>query len=142
MLTADRPARSAGIRAHGSAPSISGSGRCAICRSGKDGGPEIRIVDRHQGYFNPWTNPQANKARVKEPPGNEPPPQHDPSSKKPPVNEAQIGAQCEQEPQLDEIDRFLVLLFFRRYVTYCARRARFAQMNGAAWLHWRIASSP
>jgi hypothetical protein len=45
------------------------------------------------------------------------------------------GVHLEHEAQLDEFERFLVLLFLRRYVTYCARRARFAQMNGAARLH-------
>jgi hypothetical protein len=35
---------------------------------------------------------------------------------------------------LTEIERFLLLVFLRRYVTYCARRRRFAQMNGAARL--------
>jgi len=35
-------------------------------------------------------------------------------------------------------ERFLLLLFLRRYVTYCARRRRFAAMNGAARLHATI----
>ena len=50
----------------------------------------------------------------------------------------QIAAPLEHEPQLDEFERLLVLLFLRRYVTYCARRARFAQMNGAARLHREV----
>jgi hypothetical protein len=71
---------------------------------------------------------------------NKPLAEKDPSAKEP--NEPkQIGAQCEQERQLDEFERFLVLLFLRRYVTYLARRTRFAQMNGAAALHCHITGS-
>jgi len=35
-------------------------------------------------------------------------------------------------PSLDDGELSLVRLFLRRYVTYCARRGRFAQMKGAA----------
>ena len=35
---------------------------------------------------------------------------------------------------LDSIEAFLLATFLRRYVTYCARRRRFAAMNGAARL--------
>ena len=38
----------------------------------------------------------------------------------------------------DEVERFLVAAFLRRYVTYCARRRRFAAMQGAAALLRRI----
>ena len=31
---------------------------------------------------------------------------------------------------LDDGERFLALVFLRRYVAYCARRRRFARMNG------------
>jgi hypothetical protein len=34
----------------------------------------------------------------------------------------------------------MLLLFLRRYVTYCARRRRYAQMQGAARLHRKIAA--
>jgi len=34
----------------------------------------------------------------------------------------------------DALERALVQTFLRRYVTYCARRGRFAAMNGAAAL--------
>ena len=78
----------------------------------------------------------ASKATVKEPPGNKPPPEKDPPTKEPPIKEPkQIGASCEHEPQLDDLERFLVLLFLRRYVTYCARRGRYAQMTAATQLH-------
>jgi hypothetical protein len=74
-----------------------------------------------------------DETRVKEPPGNKPPPEKDPPSKKRPVKEPEriAAASLREEPQFDELERFLVLLFLR-YVPYCARRARFAQMNGAA----------
>ena len=39
-----------------------------------------------------------------------------------------------QPPTLDALEVFLVRVFLRRYVTYCARRRRFASMNGAARL--------
>jgi len=38
----------------------------------------------------------------------------------------------ERHPSLDATELSLVRLFLRRYVTYCARRGRYAQMNGAA----------
>jgi hypothetical protein len=46
---------------------------------------------------------------------------------------------AELAPQLapavtDALERLLVQTFLRRYVTYCARRGRYAQMNGAARL--------
>lgn len=44
----------------------------------------------------------------------------------------------EREPQLSEGERFLVLLFLRRYVTYCARTRTWARMRNAARLFRRI----
>ena len=41
-------------------------------------------------------------------------------------------------PAVDAFEASLALLFLRRYVTYCARRRWFAQMNGAARLHGEI----
>ena len=38
------------------------------------------------------------------------------------------------------VERVLLLVFLRRYVTYCARRRRFAAMNGAARLHAAVAA--
>jgi len=43
---------------------------------------------------------------------------------------------------MDEREAFLTTLFLRRYVTYCARRRRFSQMQGAARLLSKIAASP
>jgi hypothetical protein len=37
-------------------------------------------------------------------------------------------------PAIDGTERFLLRLFLRRYITWCARRRRFAQMQGAARL--------
>ncbi len=44
----------------------------------------------------------------------------------------------ERQPQLSEGERFLTLLFLRRYVTYCARHARWEQIRNAARLYRRI----
>jgi hypothetical protein len=44
------------------------------------------------------------------------------------------GSSVERKPGLDKDERYLVLLFLRRYVTWCARRRRYAQMQGAARL--------
>jgi hypothetical protein len=41
-------------------------------------------------------------------------------------------------PAIDRIECFLLAVFLRRYITYCARRRRFAQMEGAARLHREI----
>ena len=37
---------------------------------------------------------------------------------------------------IDQLERFLACLFLRRYATYCVRRRRYAQAQGAAAL-WR-----
>jgi len=44
----------------------------------------------------------------------------------------QFHPHLEAEPAMHAAEVFLVQLFLRRYVTYCARRGRYAQMNGAA----------
>jgi len=43
----------------------------------------------------------------------------------------------DMEPTLDECERLIVRIFLRRYVTYCARRKRYAAMEGAMRL-WRV----
>jgi hypothetical protein len=64
------------------------------------------------------------------PPVEEPPPDHGPTPDPPPV---------EQPPPIDDqVERFLVLLFLRRSVTWCARHRRFAAMNRAARLYREI----
>ena len=47
----------------------------------------------------------------------------------------------ELQPTIDALESFLVRLFLRRYVTYCARRRRFAAMNGAAKLYAEVSAS-
>ena len=44
-----------------------------------------------------------------------------------------------EPPAIDALEAFLVRLFLRRYVTYCARRRRFAAMNGAVRLFAELA---
>jgi hypothetical protein len=91
------------------------------------GPPEIRTGD--PTMFNPWAKLPLRPA-VHLPPVEEPPPDHGPTPDPPPV---------EQPPPIeDQLERFLVLVFLRRYVTYCARRRRFAQMEGAARLRAKI----
>ena len=46
----------------------------------------------------------------------------------------QINPHLERPPEIDPAERFLTTLFLRRYVTYCARRRRFAEMQGGARL--------
>ena len=46
---------------------------------------------------------------------------------------SETAPQVEATPA-DPLERALVETFLRRYVTYCARRRRFAAMNGAAAL--------
>ena len=37
-------------------------------------------------------------------------------------------------PRIDATERYLLRVFLRRYITWCARRRRFAAMQGAARL--------
>jgi hypothetical protein len=84
------------------------------------GPPEIRNVDPHARYFQPYRMiVHAELMRLQEPPPH-------------------INPHLEQPPAIDVTERFLVTLFLRRYVTYCARRGRLAQMRGAAALHGEI----
>jgi hypothetical protein len=70
--------------------------------------------------------PLSRSTRGHLPPVEDPPPDHGPTPDPPPV---------EQPPPIeDQLERFLVLVFLRRYVAYCARRRRFAAMDGAARL--------
>ena len=49
-----------------------------------------------------------------------------------------LNPHLERPPAIDRIECFLVAVFLRRYVRYCARRRQFAQMEGAARLHREI----
>src|SRR5262249_38967168 len=91
------------------------------------GAPEFRSRGDPQ-YFNPFGRSVHIPGKpVKEPPPKEPP-REEPPPKEPTVKEPPL----ENGPQIDALERFLVLLFLRRYVTWCARTRRFAQMQGAA----------
>ena len=78
-----------------------------------DGPPEIRDVDPDARYFTPHGNAMMN---------------------------AELRRYNERPPELakpsaiDAGEASLVRLFLRRYVAYCARRRKFAAMNGAARL--------
>jgi len=80
------------------------------------GPPEIRNVDPGARYFTPRKIvPHAELMGMQELP-----PEMQPHLAKP--------------PRIDEREAFLTSLFLRRYVTYCGRRKRYAQMQGAARL--------
>jgi len=80
------------------------------------GPPEIRDVDPAARYFTPWNVvAHAYLMRMEEPP-------------------PELQPHLATPPAMDDSEAFLVDLFLRRYVTYCARRGRYAQMNGAARL--------
>lgn len=51
----------------------------------------------------------------------------------------QISPHLDRPPAVDAAECSLIALFLRRYVTYCARRRRYAQMQGAAHLYREIA---
>ena len=69
------------------------------------------------GSFNPFRGPTMHVAHV-------------PINESPPVEVL--------PPIEDQLERFLVLLFLRRYVTYCARGRQFAAMEGAARLRRQV----
>ena len=80
------------------------------------GPPEIRDVDPNARYFSPWkVVPHAELMRMQEMP-------------------PEMQPHLAQPAAIDSVESFLAELFLRRYVTYCARCRRYAQMNGAARL--------
>ena len=88
------------------------------------GPPEIRDVDLRTRYFTPFrVTPHAEAMSMLEQP-------------------PKINPHLERPPAIDGVERFLALLFLRRYVTYCARRRRLAQMQGAARLMSEIGPPP
>ena len=44
----------------------------------------------------------------------------------------------ELQPVIDAAEAFLLAVFLRRYVAYCAKRGRFAAMNGAARMYSEV----
>ena len=71
---------------------------------------EIRDVDPKSRYFTPHSHPLDAALRQ--------------YSERPP----ELGS------AIDDAEAFLLAVFLRRYVTYCARRGKYAAMNGAARL--------
>jgi hypothetical protein len=53
----------------------------------------------------------------------------------------QINPHLDRPPAIDAAECFLTALFLRRYVTYCARRRRYAHMQGAARLYGEIVAT-
>jgi hypothetical protein len=57
-------------------------------------------------------------------------------SEPPPV----LDPHLRSPPEIDRLECFLTGLFLRRYVRYCMRCRRFAQMQGAARLHREVSA--
>jgi hypothetical protein len=53
----------------------------------------------------------------------------------------QFNPHLERPPAIDRAECFLTALFLRRYVSHCARRCRYAQIQGAARLHGEIVAT-
>jgi hypothetical protein len=81
------------------------------------GQPEIRDVDPNARYFTPPASPLDAALRT--------------------YNERPL----ELDPVIDASEAFLLAVFLRRYVTYCARRGRYAAMDGAARLYATVCRS-
>jgi hypothetical protein len=90
------------------------------------GAPEIREIDPEERRFNPHA-------------GGMPP--SEPASTQDDANRSQTAVATVDPASLSGFERSLLLLFLRRYVTYCARRRRYGAMNGAAILYAAIASA-
>jgi hypothetical protein len=94
------------------------------------GPPEIREIDRDRRRFSPHVDATQCEAgqSSRQATGHSPYDRYaaaDSAATIDPVDPASLRG----------LERFLLLLFLRRYVTYCARHRRFAAMNGAARLH-------
>ena len=88
------------------------------------GPPEIRDVDPEGRRFNPHFELMMNaelRRYSERPPG--------------------LRPHLLTPPAIDAIEAYLVRLFLRRYVTYCARHSRFAAMEGAARLFAMVDAS-
>jgi hypothetical protein len=53
----------------------------------------------------------------------------------------QITPHLARPPAVDHAECWLVAVFLRRYVSYCARRLRYAEMQGAADLHAEVVAT-
>jgi len=81
------------------------------------GPPEIRDGDPDSPRFTPHVGQRA-----------------DGTSQHVDASEPELRPYLAMPPAIDVAEAILVKLFLRRYITYCARRKRFAAMNGAARL--------
>jgi hypothetical protein len=54
---------------------------------------------------------------------------------------SEFAPELAEPSAIDKRESFLARLFLRRYVTHCARRGRFAAMNGAAALFAELGAS-
>src|SRR4051812_7654951 len=86
------------------------------------GPAEVRDGDAHAPRFTPHGKRAPDAA----------PPRAIPVRADHPV--AEFQPHLAQPPAIDSTEIALLQLFLRRYVTYCARRRRYASMNGAARL--------
>ena len=59
----------------------------------------------------------------------------------PRANVAEFQPHLAQPPAIDSTEIALLQLFLRRYVTHCARRRRYAEMQGAALLHGEVSEA-
>ena len=75
-----------------------------------DGPPEVYRTLGSTSAFRPWQRPQEPEQLL-------------------------VHPQREAPPVIDPLERFLALMFLRRHITYCVRRRRFAQGQGAALLY-------
>ena len=84
------------------------------------GPPEVRDVDSDARTFSP----------------------HEPFKL---MMDAELRRQSERppvlQPAIDVVEAFLLAVFLRRYVTYCARRRHFAAMEGAVRLFREVATA-
>lgn len=103
-------------------------------RDPRTGQAEIRDVDAGARAFSPHRSlATRSHLPVEEPPPSDPPqpekePGIDPPVKEPPETDPPVKEPPSEEPAtLEGVERMLLLVFLRRYVTYCARLAD----------HWR-----
>ena len=52
-----------------------------------------------------------------------------------------INPHLDRPPGMDRMECMLARVFLRRYVTYCARRRRYAEMQGAALLRREVSEA-
>jgi len=83
---------------------------------------EVRHVEAEARYFNPESGPALNRASAQ-------------VAAAVKSSAADSALPVEEPIAIDDLERFLLLVFLRRYVTQCARSRQFAAMQGAAQLY-------